>query len=235
MAELTSDCPRCGATHTTMIVAADTKVGMQYGWKNYYEAFCICRACKKTSIFLLSDRDVGMDAFLEKFGGLCPFKDSLNKIVQIERHISTADKAADPPPEYIPAHINDVFVEGTKCLVIGCYNAAAAMFRLCLDFATHDLLPKDEAQGPPAKVRRSLGLRLTWLLDNGTLPEALRELSTCIKEDGNDGAHEGTLNQVDAEDIKDFTFVLLERLYTEPARVQLATERRLARRQGSAE
>jgi len=176
-----------------------------------------------------------MEPFLEQFGGLSGFKGSLNEIVRIERHISAADKATEPPPEHVPQHINEVFSEGTKCLAIGCYNAAAAMFRLCLDFATHDLLPKDGTQGPPAKVRRSLGLRMTWLLDNGTLPEALRELSTCIKEDGNDGAHEGTLTQIDAEDIKDFTLVLLERLYTEPARVRLASERRLARRKGSTE
>lgn len=61
----------------------------------------------------------------------------------------------------------------------------------------------------------------------------LRELSLCIKEDGNDGAHAGSLTKDDAEDLLDFTFALLERIYTEPERLRLAQERRNARRSKS--
>jgi hypothetical protein len=56
------------------------------------------------------------------------------------------------------------------------------------------------------------------------LPEALRDLSSCVKEDGNDGAHAGTLTKEDAEDLLDFTTALLERLYTEPKQLALAAE-----------
>jgi len=69
-----------------------------------------------------------------------------------------------------------------------------------------------------------------WIFDNGILPESLRDLSSCVREDGNDGAHAGTLSKDDAEDLCDFTYVLLERLYTEPERVRLAEERRSLRR-----
>ncbi len=62
------------------------------------------------------------------------------------------------------------------------------------------------------------------------LPEVLKDLSSAIKEDGNDGAHQGTLKKVDAEDVMDFTVALLERLYTEPERLRLAKERRENRR-----
>ncbi len=93
------------------------------------------------------------------------------------------------------------------------------------------MLPEGEVKGLNSKVRRDLGLRLPWLFDNGILPEALRELSSCVKDDGNDGAHEGTLKKEDAEDLLDFTYALLERIYTEPKRLQLAKERRLSRRE----
>jgi hypothetical protein len=105
------------------------------------------------------------------------------------------------------------------------------MFRLCVDKATRAMLPKEDLHGLNAKIRRNLGLRLPWLLDNHVLPEALRDLSTCIKDDGNDGAHDGSLSKEDAEDVLDFTFALLERLYTEPARLRTANERRIARRE----
>jgi hypothetical protein len=60
----------------------------------------------------------------------------------------------------------------------------------------------------------------------------LRELSTCIKDDGNDGAHAGTLKRSDADDLLDFIVAMLERMYTEPERLRLAKERKEARRTG---
>jgi hypothetical protein len=58
----------------------------------------------------------------------------------------------------------------------------------------------------------------------------LRELSKAIREDGNDGAHQGTLTKGDAEDLLDFTVALLKRVYTEPKQLELAEERRKQRR-----
>jgi hypothetical protein len=88
------------------------------------------------------------------------------------------------------------------------------------------LLPKDEVSGLNAKTRRDLGRRLPWLFDNKRLPEALRELASCIKEDGNDGAHKGARKKGDVDDLLDLTRVLLERIYTEPTRLRIAQERR---------
>ena len=57
------------------------------------------------------------------------------------------------------------------------------------------------------------------------------ELSTCVREDGNDAAHAETLTKVDAYDLADFTTVLLEQLYTQPEKLKLAKDRRNGRRQ----
>ncbi len=88
-----------------------------------------------------------------------------------------------------------------------------------------------QAQGPNSRTRRDLGLRLPWLFDNGLLPTDLRELSTSIREDANDGAHAGTLQKAEAEDLLDFTLALLDRICTEPEKLGLAKERRKVRRQ----
>ena len=118
--------------------------------------------------------------------------------MRIEHYISLKDRATVPPPEHTPKNLEPVFREGATCLAVGCYNAAGTMFRLCVDLATRPLLPAGEVPGLNAKTRRDLGLRLPWLFDNGLLPEAVRELSTCIKDDGNDGAHAGTLTRAEA-------------------------------------
>jgi hypothetical protein len=92
------------------------------------------------------------------------------------------------------------------------------------------MLPKGDVEGLNAKTRRDLGLRLPWPIKNGFLPKDLEELSKCIREDGNDGAHAGALTSEDAADLQDFTTALLERIFTEPARLKAAQNRRDERR-----
>ena len=126
--------------------------------------------------------------------------------MRIEGLISKKDEATVRPPEHLPVQIEEAFREGATCLAVGCYNAAGTMFRLCVDLATRTLLPEHEIAGLNPKVRRDLGLRLPWLFTNDLLPAVLHDLSSCIKDDGNDGAHAGTLGKEDAEDMLDFTF-----------------------------
>ena len=127
---------------------------------------------------------------------------ALNKYADVRGFVSYKDKATVTPPQFLPADIEAVFLEGATCLAVGCFNAAGSMFRLCVDLATKGMLPSDEdTPGLTWKVRRDLGLRLPWLFDADLIHESLRDLSTCIKEDGNDGAHAGTLTVDDANDL----------------------------------
>ena len=73
---------------------------------------------------------------------------------------------------------------------------------------------------------------MPWLILHGKLSANLGTLASVVKEDGNDGAHAGTLKRSDAEDLQDFTYLLLERIYTEPARLRAAEARRAERRVG---
>jgi hypothetical protein len=204
-------------------------LGKQYDWQLWYEAFCLCRHCKKATIFTLSLKEYRLKELVQQ-NGLLELPDAVNRYMKIEGYVSLKDRAALPAPEHVPPAIKAAFDEGAKCLAIDCPNAAATMFRLCLDLATRPRLPDGEPEGLNKKVRRDLGLRLPWLFDHGHLPADLRELSHCVKEDGNDGAHVGSLKMPDAEDLLDFTTALLARFYTEPERVRLAAERREERR-----
>lgn len=234
MAEIVSDCPRCGATKTTFDLLESTIVGSQYNWQNWYEAFCVCRNCGKSTVFVLADEGPRESEHIAE-KGLSSLRGSVNRFVKVQTYVALKDKSSVKPPDHLPEKINAAFVEGATCLAVGCNNASGTMFRLCVDMATRSLLPEEDSNGCNSRVRRNLGLRLPWLINQGILPEALRELSTCIKDDGNDGAHDGTLTKQDAEDVLDFTFVLLERMYTEPARLRIANERRAARREGGGE
>ena len=229
MAELVADCPRCGAKKITFDLTQEHFVQKRYDWQNWYEAFCICRNCKRSTTFVLSQK-LNSDHRIVHEKGLSKLVRAVNQYMDIEGHLSLKDMAAIDAPEFVPEDLARAFREGAKCYAVGCYNAAATMFRLCLDMATRNMLPQSDQLGLNAQTRRNLGLRLPWLFNAGILPEALRDLSSAVKEDGNDGAHEGTLSKQDTEDLLDFTVALLERLYTEPERLRLAKARRDSRR-----
>jgi len=227
MSLLIADCPRCGTKEITFDLKSQILLHKRSEWVQCLEIFCQCRACFKSTVFLVSQREYDYTKIIDD--GLSNCKIAVNKIVKVERYIGLQDNNAEKPPEFLPENICKIFNEGSACMSIGCYNAAATMFRLCLDLTTKDLLP-DEAQSLNNSIRRNLGLRLPWLFENKLLPESIKELSTCIKDDGNDGAHEGILTKEDVADILDFTFILLERIYTEPKRLELAAQRRAERR-----
>ena len=230
MPELVANCPRCGSKHITFDVQAVNLVSIRYGWQHIFEAFGVCRHCNSSTTFVIEEKSQHHD--IDLFQKVSPLKmtDSLNNYFSVVRFISLIDHATITAPEYIPEEIVKVFNEGATCITVECWNAAGSMFRACIDLATRPMLPADEMPGLNHRTRRDLGLRLPWLFDNGYLPNDLRELSNCIREDGNDSAHQGTLVNEDAEDLLDFTIALLERIFTEPKRLEIAKKRREMRR-----
>jgi hypothetical protein len=230
MAEFVANCPRCGTARITFDVTALVLTDHRYGWQHIFEAFSVCRNCSRSTIFVIEE-DMGHDIQLFNNSSPLKVKDSLNNYFSARGFINLKDMATVKPPDHVPERIVNVFEEAATCLTVGCWNAAGSMFRACVDLATRPLLPEEETPGLNHRTRRDLGLRLPWLFDNGRLSNEVREISTCIREDGNDGAHQGTLTKEDAEDLLDFTVALLERLFTEPRRLEIAQERRKERRE----
>jgi uncharacterized protein DUF4145 len=233
---LVGNCPRCGAKSVTFDVLEQAYTGTDYGWQPNFEIFAICRACNRPTIFGIAMTTDGHSRNGGPMSGedLLQYDKSLNGLFRIEYSVSLRHESTVLPPDHLPEEIRKAFVEGATCLAVQCYNAAATMFRLCIDLATRPLLPEagiDGVKQPNYKQRRDLGLRLQWLFDNSRLDPSLKELASCIREDGNDGAHTGNLIKEDAEDILDFTTRLLERLVTEPERLKQAEARRVGRRQ----
>ena len=231
MSELVADCPRCHAKRMTFDLIAENRLPQpRSDWQRRYEAFCVCRRCSRTTTFVLLQWDSRHERLLEEIR-LHALPGAVNELMEVRTFIGLKDMGAVDPPEHLPTELEAAFREAATCVSVQCPNAAGTMFRLCIDLATRSLLPEEETPGLNYKTRRDLGLRLLWLFENGKLPEHLRELSTCIQQDGNDGAHAGTLTMVDAEDLQDFAYAVLERIHTDPSKVQLAKERREKRRQ----
>ena len=230
MAEMVANCPRCGAANTTFDIYGSNPRGTgNADWCRIYETFCVCRHCGRATLFILTVTDYNSHQVFEK-NGLASAKGSINPYFSNNGYVSLKDTSEIATPEHLPPEIESAFREGATCRAVRCFNAAGTMFRLCVDFATQELLPPDgEVGGPNSRQRRDLGLRLQWLFNNGKLPAELHDLAQCIKEYGNDAAHRGTLSDADVDDLLDFTSHLLERRYTLPKRIADASARRAAR------
>ncbi|MDX0105489.1 DUF4145 domain-containing protein [Sinorhizobium meliloti] len=231
MALLTANCPRCGARHVTFDVSGQKSRGIVAAdWVERFEIFSVCRHCHKSTIFTVDNKEYGSrNIWRDESSGILSYKGYLNDFFKIAGYVSLKDEGVEDPPEHVPLEIAAVYTEAVTCNSVKCWNAAGSMFRLAIDLATKSLLPPAD-QDPPAKVRRSLGLRLDWMFKSGVLPSELETLADCVKEDGNDGAHDGSLTENEALDLKDFTYSLLDRLYTVPKRLELAALRRRERR-----
>jgi hypothetical protein len=212
------------------MVEAAHVTGQEHGWMNWYEVCAQCRHCHRYTVFIVCD-DVDSDYREFHQIGISNYGGALNDFVKVKAHVSLKDEATVAAPAYVPKEIAAIFNEGATCQAVQCYNAACAMYRLCVDLTTKSLLPAaDQPNGPTAQQRDKLFHRLNWLFDSGRISASLRELSHCIREDGNDAVHDGTVARVEAADLQDFTLHLLENIYTAPERLRLATERRIERR-----
>ena len=226
MAELVADCPRCHAKEHTFVVFSMHLVkimGILDGEeRRLYEAFCVCKNCNESTIFKVNEKldlTANERQYFYDSSGPINYPKALNNIIEVRGYVNTRNMASCPAPEDTPEKIKDVFREGAESVTGNCPNAAVAMFRLCVDLATK-----------PLHAEKNLKRRLDGLFESNKLPEDLKELSHCIREDGNAGVHDGTITLDDAKDIMDFCNILLTRLYTEPAKIEAAQKRQQERK-----
>ena len=227
MPTLVFDCPRCGVKKHTFDIKGVIYMGDNNAEKSLAEAFCFCRACGFGTIFVLSGQSRNNVILDER---ILNVKGNLNPYCKIEKFVSIVDMHTIESPKHLPPEVEKAFSEGAKAYSVGCWNASACMFRASIDIATRNLLPEENTDGLDDNIRRSLARRLKWLFNSGGLQKDLEGLTTCVKEDGNEAIHSTTLSKDDAIDLLEFTVALLERIYTEPEKVRLATQRRSERR-----
>lgn len=236
MSHLIEDCPRCGSQRITFDV-----VHIQVEQKkpaSYAEAHAICRECKLGSIFKLLVLPASNSLFQIPILEIDFSQNmSLASVFYITGHVSLVDENVSEPPAHLPVDVESIYKEAAVCLTSGCFNAAAAMYRLILDKVTKNLLKNEISKVEyelnserRARLQTNLASRLNWLFEIKVIPANLKDLSICIKDDGNDGAHDGTLTISEAEDLEDFIDILLEHIYTIPKQLELAKERRAERR-----
>ena len=213
---LICDCPRCGAkriTFDTLGCIPNTSDD------DLFEVFGSCRSCHTSTVFLV--RNISQNSFKNLMEG----DFAINNYIEVEGVVNLVPVNSSSVPKHLPGGIEKPFREALSCSAIQAWNAAGCMFRTTVDLATKEQLQKLQKKKPPKDLKQYLAKRIDWLFDIGHISEKLKDLSTCIRKDGNDAAHEANLGKEDIEDVCDFTTLLLEELYTTPVKIQEAIQR----------
>ena len=220
---LVHDCPRCGTKKITFDVL-QASLAEKKDEMDTYEAFCRCRSCSDSSIFLVTiqyDARYRMDDVVNR-------SSNLNNILY-DIELVKIFPGTSAIPEHIPSEIKIPFCEALLCQAIQTYNAAGCMFRTTVELVTKKMLEDLQGKNPPKNAKDNLAQRIKWLFGEKQLTHSLKELSTSIRLDGNDAAHEANLEKDDVEAMNDFTTLLLEEIYTNPKKIELAANRRIER------
>lgn len=232
MTILVTDCPRCRAAEMTFDVRACHQISSLNEFYYTFENFCVCRNCEKSTTFVMEIFSPNGRRLL--FDDIQRIPSLSGDHYKIVGRVSLKDDTAVKVPEYCPSDVSIAFNEGAICLAVGCWNAAGTMFRKCVDLASKAKLPPplEGEKDSLAHQRGNLKARLSWLLEKNLLTTGIHDLSDCIREDGNDGAHSdyAALSKSEAEDLLEFTVAILERLYTEPGKIEAAKAKRVERR-----
>ncbi len=243
MTYIFGSCPRCGDEDTTFNVIGCNDISYINTFKRWqdieiftspeercstYELSAICKKCSKTTILIVSE-----PFDYEKFEPIIreiptKIKGSISDLFEINGHVLSRHNTMYPPPIHIPKDIKFLFEEGAACLSNECWNAAGTMFRACLDLTAKNKLAEKYH-------KKTLFEKIDCLFEKKVLSEKLRELATCIKDDGNDGAHDGTLTKGKAMDLLDFIVLFLESVYTNPNKLENAIKRHADRKIKEAE
>ena len=205
-----------------------------------WDILAICSHCNLPTVYRISRKpDVGYP-LNEHLARATTLKEIENLNLSSSFHIGSTivppNNEITPCPEHVPENIKIVFDEATTCLSMECYTASGAMFRLCLDVTTKELLQEwleaneDDVNQPNTAQKDKLFNRIEFLLDKGIIPSDLKEYAHQIRLDGNDSAHDGNTEKEEAEDLLDFSVLFLDRIYTIKKQLAIAQARTLARR-----
>ena len=123
-------------------------------------------------------------------------------------------------PEHVPDDLAGHYVEALYNLQSKRFTSAGMMFRKVLEMATKRLAPATEK----GTQKQSLKQRIGKLEEAGKITHELRELADCIRDDGNEAAHEEDFDDETASRLQVFTYLFLTYTFTLPESVRIAQE-----------
>lgn len=203
MATIPLDCPHCGTRKSGFAVVHETQVtGTERKW---LLLMCSNDECMRPVVVLFDPFNTEPKYSHDWINEIYPEAQPLNA------------------PANTPKASEKAFLQGLSNLQMGSEfaDAAGSMFRKALDRGIHEFDPE---------LNQNLSNAIDELADSGSITETMKDWAHEIRSLGNDAAHNDfTFDQ--AKEMKDFTEVFLQYLFSMPAMI----ERRRAKARTAAE
>lgn len=192
--------------------------------------FLVCENCFMPTTIKMETSNHQILSFLKNKEFKIENQFNLDTFFYNDQIVNTPSNSLRRCPEHVPLNLKSIFDEAAICYSQSCYIACSSMLRLCLDVTTKELLAQYNTEVNENKRIDTLANRVTFLFEKQVIPNDLKALIDNIRLDGNDAVHEGSTEREEAEDLLDFSELLLERIYTMKKQIEIAQARRLTRR-----
>lgn len=203
MAVWVGSCPHCRAQHMTFPIIAAEMIAELRG--NVYFSCPSCRGPIAARIFRKS---ISNPISMDKLAAYPRALDEANYEVK-EVFPTRVELGA---PEAVPSAVGRSFAQAEEARVRGHLEAAGMSYRRALELALKEIGPE---------LKGTLEKRIDKLAEDHRLTPALAEWSHSVRQLGNEAAHDEPEPTVgDTKDLADFSRVVLEYLFTMPAKVR---------------
>lgn len=192
MATVTLDCPHCGTKRSGFGVKS-LYVSNPSRLEYWFFASCGVGECAKPIVFLA------------QVNGGDPLKSVKTPDV---RRVHPAQSVM-PVPAHLPERCEKAYAQGVNTLMQETADAAGSMFRKALDIGIHELDPD---------LPKNLNAAINKLAERGVITESLKDWAHHIRDLGNDAAHNDFTFE-EAQEMRDFTELVLTYLWTLPGRI----------------
>ena len=213
MAIWIGDCPHCGATKMTFTTCTVDALGDYYG-----NAFFSCPGCRWPVAVTFGKLPAGRVAGAAPLAPKVSARDlhgSWKQTIEAAGYVIV--RISPPPvqsaaPDAVPQAIARNFIQAEEARKRMHREAAGMAYRRVLELALKDLAPEQKG---------TLEKRIEKLAEAGRLTPDLATWAHSVRQLGNEAAHdEPEPSEEDIDDLGGFTRVVLEYLYTMPAKVR---------------
>ena len=197
-------CPHCRASHMTFPVL---RVEALNDWSA--NIFFSCPGCRGPSAARIARNASSPTSLIANLESSWPR--SLGEAGYVVQQLFPA-AAATLAPDSVPSAVERNFVQAEEARLRDHREAAGMAYRRSLELALKDIDPD---------LKGTLEKRIDKFAEGGRLTADLAEWAHSVRELGNEATHDTPEpTKDDVEDLASFTRVVLEYLYTMPAKVR---------------
>lgn len=209
MASLSLNCPRCGAQNSSINLLMSIPLNKR---SDRHHVIGRCASCMDDCLLTLHNTSGSTTSPID-YGESHPVRNGFS-VIEI-----LPSSGQSEVPEFLPANVMTILVEGEKCFSSKHFSAAASCYRKAMERSLRHLNPSETGM---------LNKRIRALEKGGLIPNALVELLDHVRLFGNEAMHDDDIDPTheDIQTAREFAHLFLTYTFALPEKLRLASKNR---------